>query len=400
MYIVRFNKEALRVNICNLYPGLELTSPVYYSNGTTCHVSPSQQIDASTTTEASFGIDFQQKDVKGALLYKLQRKYATRTDNNSNSSIVSIENTETNIYLLVVWEVKNHCDEFYVCLIECSDDFTWDKLWALCHQYNDQFLKDYNYSEITWLIHDDIAMKTRRRVTYGSDYKLDIFISEETGLYNMFKPMKIDTERLVLPLLMLIVLTYAVSLCIQPSFKLNIHNLYFDVDLVSPIYITGDGLEFHRPLDYKVYAGDTMGSGFIINKSDDESYGVLIYKLQRRQSHESTEIGEDTSIDVHLLVIWCIPKPNELYADVLLVEHAKAFTWNRNKLNKLYHENHDRLKGCNNTILNTWFMDNNMVLKTVFSARDLKGNPELSISISEEKKRDDTMRPFCVNLKR
>jgi hypothetical protein len=38
-----------------------------------------------------------------------------------------------------------------------------------------------------------------------------------------------------------------------------------------------------------------------------------------------------------------------------------------------------------------------MVLKTSFSVRDLKGNPELSIYISEE--RDDyAMRPFCIDL--
>jgi hypothetical protein len=93
MYIVRFNKEALHVNICNLHPSLELTSPVYFSDGAICHVSPSQQIDTGITL-ASFGITSHQKDVKGALLYRLQRKCVTRTVNQPNNNTTPIENTE------------------------------------------------------------------------------------------------------------------------------------------------------------------------------------------------------------------------------------------------------------------------------------------------------------------
>jgi hypothetical protein len=80
------------------------------------------------------------------------------------------------------------------------------------------------------------------------------------------------------------------------------------------------------------------------------------------------------------------------------MECDKGFTWNEDKLNKLYHENHDRLKKYT-SILDTWFMDNSMALKTTFSTRDLKGNPELSISISEE--RDEyAIKPFSIDLTR
>jgi hypothetical protein len=399
MYIVRFNKEALRVTICNLYPSLELTSPVYCSNSI-CHVSPIQQT-YSGITSASFGITSNQKAVKGALLYKLRRKCATRTDNHLNNSTASIENTETNLHLLAVWDIEDYKHKPYACLIEFSDDITWDedKLWVLLHQYNDQFFKDYNYLTNTWLVHGGPGMKTKRNITYESEYRADIIIYEGTWQYNMDKPVKIDPKRLVLPLLMLIVLIYTISLLIPSSFKLNIHNQCLNVGLASPIYVTNDGLECHRAPDHKVYARDTTKSGFIINKSDDGSYGVLIYRLQVRQSHESTEICEDTSSAAQLLVVWRISESKELYADALLTEYTRTFTWNRGKLNKLYHENHDRLKKYANTISDTWLIDNNVTLKTTFSARDLKENLELSISISEE--RDEyAMRPFCIDLTR
>jgi hypothetical protein len=399
MYVVRFNKEALRINICNLCPSLELTSPVYCSKNT-CRVAPSQQTDTDNIMEAIFVIDSKQKDVNAALLYKLQRKYVAKADNQPNTSTTSINDTATKMYLLVVWDGENEYGNFYVCLIECTDDFNWDedKLWALHEKYNEQFLKDFNYNLITWLVYDGIVMKMRRKETYGSDYKLDIFISEETGAYNIRRPKRIDPKRLVLPLSMLIVLMYAVSLPVQLSIKLNIHNQCLDVNLVSPVYITSDGLECHKAPDYKVYAGDTMRSGFIIKS--DISCGALIYKLQGGQSHESIEIGENTSSAVCLLVVWKIFEYKELYADILLVKHASAFTWNEDKLRKFYYENRDRLKEYTDTISDTWLMDDNMILKTSFSARDLRGILELSISISEEEKFSHVMRPFCINPER
>jgi hypothetical protein len=197
MCTVSFDKEVLNITIHNLYPGLELTSSVYCSNGTTCHVSPDQQVDTINTVEASFGIDSKQKKFEGVLLYKLQRKYATKTDNHLNDGTASSKNTAKNIHLLVVWCVEDERDESYVCLLECTDDFTWDedKLWTLYKEYNHLFLDDYNYITLTWLTCDGTVMEMRCEVTYGTDYKLNIVISEETGKYSMEKPIEIDLER-------------------------------------------------------------------------------------------------------------------------------------------------------------------------------------------------------------
>jgi hypothetical protein len=344
MYIVRFNKEALRINICNLYSSLELTSPVYFSNST-CHVSPSQQTYISITLETSFEIAPDQKTVKGALLYKLQRKCTTKTDNHLNNSTTPIRNTETSIYLLTGWEIEDDDHKFYVCLIECTGEFTWDedKLWVLHH-----FCKDWSECQSRWnynklssscLMHNCLGIKMRCNMMYRSDYKLDIVVDEGTGQYSLSKPMKIDSKRLVLPLSMRIVLIYDLSLPIQPSFKFNIYNQCLNADLASPVYITSDGLECHIPLDYRVYTGDVMRSGFIINESDDTSYGVLIYRLQRRQSHEYTRVGKDTLGDAHLLVVWRVSESNKLYADVLLVKHDKGFDLDKDDLEELYHKN-------------------------------------------------------------
>jgi hypothetical protein len=234
-------------------------------------------------------------------------------------------------------------------------------------------------------------------VTYGSDYKLDIALSEGTKKYGMKEPMKIDPKRLVLSLLMLSILIYAARLNIRPSFKLNIRNQCLNVDLVFPTYITSEELDCHRPPNYEVYAGDTMRSGFIIT-SDDASYGALMYELQRNQSHESTEISEDISSTIHLLVVWEISESEELCADVLLVEHDEGIDWDKYDLEEVYRKNSSRFRLCLDSTIETWLLDDNTVLMTTFEI--MNRSHILDITITEVERDNNTRMPAHIDLER
>jgi hypothetical protein len=190
-----------------------------------------------------------------------------------------------------------------------------------------------------------------------------------------------------------------ISVVSQSIMKVYIHNQCSNVDLVSPTYINGDGLKCYRPPDYKVCTGDTMRLGFII-KSDSMSYGALIYKLQRRQSHESTEICEDASSATQLLVVWESSKFEGSHVNVLLVEYEKRFSWNEDELGNLYNKNRSWFKKYSGTISDTWFLDDNMTLKTTFRVVGLKGIHELIISISEIEGDGYAMRPLRLNIER
>jgi hypothetical protein len=146
--------------------------------------------------EASFGVYAHDRYFEGVLLYKLQRNHATNIDNQPNSSTESIKNTATNIYLLVVWDFEDDHHEFRVCLIECTANFIWneDKLWVLYWEYKKQFLKDYESNPITWSMNGCAVIETRFDVTYESDYKLDITISEGTTNHEVKEPMKINPK--------------------------------------------------------------------------------------------------------------------------------------------------------------------------------------------------------------
>jgi hypothetical protein len=174
----------------------------------------------------------------------------------------------------------------------------------------------------------------------------------------------------------------------MPSVKLNIHNQCSNIGLLSPTYATHGWLECHKPPAYKVCAGDTMRSSFII-KSDDASYGVLIYNLQGKQVHESTEIIGDASSTVQLLVIWRIFESKELYGDVLLVEHDKKL--DEDDLRELYSKNFDRFRLCPNSTMETWSLDNNVALRTIF--RIMNEDYILDITISEVERADSVRIP-------
>jgi hypothetical protein len=390
--------KALNITIFNQYPNLELKFPVYFSNETTYCVPPNQQADTGNATKTSFGISYKQEDFKCVSLYKLQRKNVTKSDNRSDNSTASADNTATNMYLLVAWIIENYDHKFCVWLIECTNDFTWDedKLWALYSEYNDQFHMNDEHRIITWSMHDNAVMKTKLDITYGPDYQLDIIISKETREHSMLKPTKIDPKRLVLSLSMLIVLMYAVRLNIRPSAKLDIYNQCSNIDLVSLVYIIDNKLEWHRAPNHKVCAGDTMRSGFII-KLDDGAGGALTYRLQRKQKYKSTQVNEDTSSTVQLLVIWSIESMN-LYADVLLVEHDKRLDWSKDNLRNFYKMNVGHFMLYPDSTTETWSLNDNIAL--MITSEIMSEGRTLSIIITEIERYNDVRIPAHINLER
>jgi hypothetical protein len=174
---------------------------------------------------------------------------------------------------------------------------------------------------------------------------------------------------------------------------LNIHNQCSNVDLISPTYNIDDRLECHKPPDYEVHAGDTMKSGFIV-RWGDEIYGILIYKLQRREPHEYTEISEDTSDTAHILLVWKIFESKELYADILLVECDREFVWNESNLKELYDMNFKQDRLFSDTATKTWLLDDNITLMT--TPEITNRNLILNISISEVERDNNTRIPLYI----
>jgi hypothetical protein len=199
-------------------------------------------------------------------------------------------------------------------------------------------------------------------------------------------------------------LMYTVSLEFQLPTSIIIHNQCSDIELILLVYF-GNGAVCPRLSGQQININTSMKIRFEINITQDEFEGALLYKLQRKLHNQysmntlTTRADNNEAKYVYMLAAWKM-KDFEPLVYVVLVEHTREFIWNEDKLKTLYYANHDRLKEYNNIVLDTWFVDDNVVLKMTFNAIDLKRAFELSISISEEERNDYAMRPLYVDPER
>jgi hypothetical protein len=205
-------------------------------------------------------------------------------------------------------------------------------------------------------------------------------------------------------MIVIIVLMCTISLEFQLAPCVTIQNQCSNFKLESPIYF-GNGAVCPKLSGQQIDISTRMNASFEINATEDDFEGALLFKLQRctdsQRNMNASITGTDKNETAHIymLVAWKV-KDAKPFVRVVLVKHTKEFTWNEDKLRKFCDKNCSWLKKYDNIISDTWFMGDNMMLKTSFKARDLESNFELSISIFEEEKEDYTIRPFCIDFRR
>jgi hypothetical protein len=199
-------------------------------------------------------------------------------------------------------------------------------------------------------------------------------------------------------------LIYAASLDLQLPVCVTIHNQCSDIELASPVYFVNSAA-YPRLSIQQIDIDTTMRVCFEIYITQEVFEGALLFKLQRYSGIQynmdtlTTETNENETGCAQMLIAWKM-KDSKLFVYAVLVKHVKKFIWNEDKLKRLYYENHNWFKEYNDTISDTWYMDDNMTLKTSLKLRGMKGNFELNISISEGERDDYVMRPLYVDLER
>jgi hypothetical protein len=201
-----------------------------------------------------------------------------------------------------------------------------------------------------------------------------------------------------------VILIYTVSLAFQMSSCVTIQNQCSNINLVSPVYF-GNGVVCPKIFGQQIDISTKMNAIFEINATQDDFEGALLFKLQRYTDRQhnmnvlTTVTDKCETVYIYMLAAWKV-KDSKPFVRVALVKHTKEFTWNEDKLKKLYYKNRQWLKEYDDTTSDTWSMDDNMIMKMSFKARNLKGNFELSISISEEERDDYAMRPLYIDPER
>jgi hypothetical protein len=191
---------------------------------------------------------------------------------------------------------------------------------------------------------------------------------------------------------------YTVSLTLD----ITVHNRYWDIELTSSVYFCNCGTYYEHPIKI-TYVGAIMKISFGFNPNQDESGGILMYKVQRKENTASdqpfnidtiTEMNEETSEMTQLLITWKIKHPGKPRANIMLVEYNEPIL-NEDKLVQLYNGMNDIFSGYSPSGC-TWLMRDGTTLVTTY---EVKGTG-LEIIISRGSESVYTMKPMWINPKR
>jgi hypothetical protein len=196
-----------------------------------------------------------------------------------------------------------------------------------------------------------------------------------------------------------------VSLTLHETMAMTVHNEYPDIELVSPIYFCAGGTYYEYPIE-RTDKGVKMKLDFRINPDQDESGGILIYEVRRKENigsdHQSSNdiiyatVIEEASKTTRLLVFWKIKQHGDPKASVVLVEHDNELVLDEDKLARLcknvndipYDRFRDRWSIFNNIELAIWCRP--------FWREELKLKTEIFKGFRDE----DNIRPMWIDSER
>jgi hypothetical protein len=176
----------VKLMIHHQFPGIELVSPLYCSNGAACCLLPDQRVNDGSMVQVGFNIDLSQRESIGVVMYRMERKNADEFDE------------ATCTQLVIIWMV-DRSEKFSIVshLLMHDKNCVWnsDKLMELakhCRLSNVQ----HGPIEETWLLHDNTVLMTRVNTTFEEEYyKLEMTISETDIKDDTQRPQYIGLDR-------------------------------------------------------------------------------------------------------------------------------------------------------------------------------------------------------------
>jgi hypothetical protein len=161
-------QSTISFNIYNLCRTINLISPVYFIHGGKWNVVPDQKIDVSAVMKNCLEFDAGQNILEGALAYKIQRKHAKSTQDESKRT-----------WLLAAWNGE-YTKGLHVCalLVEHSKRLDEDRLKKLCQKRWPLLKTQTNTIKSDWTLNSTTMLTTTVKVKNGG-YRWEIFITEK-----------------------------------------------------------------------------------------------------------------------------------------------------------------------------------------------------------------------------
>jgi hypothetical protein len=202
-------------------------------------------------------------------------------------------------------------------------------------------------------------------------------------------------------------LTCTVSLTLQKTMIMTVYNLYSDIELVSPMYFYNCETYYEYP--EIMYIGTMMKIDFRFDSDQDEPGGILMYKVQRKETtrsdHQfsidaiSAKVIEEVTKRIRLLVAWKIERSGKPKVNIILVECDNETVLDKDKLAQLYDKIDNQPSRHYEFSERTWLMYPNTVLETAYWVVHEEGLG-LNIIISDGIEDEDVMRPMWIDSTR
>jgi hypothetical protein len=152
------------------------------------------------------------------------------------------------------------------------------------------------------------------------------------------------------------------SVAAPSKVKLVIYHQFHGIELVSPVYDSVNATCYLSP-DQRVDVGSTTQVGFNIDLSQSESFGALIYNLQRKNTNQSNEeiISSEEVTCTQLFMLWKVTNSKEFLVNPYLAEHDRNHIWNEDNMADLI-RCHDMFDIQYDPIEEAWPMHNDTIL--------------------------------------
>jgi hypothetical protein len=190
------------------------------------------------------------------------------------------------------------------------------------------------------------------------------------------------------------ILICTISVEVQPTMKVDIHNQCLDFELTCRGYFSSGADSIEDPAK-EVDAGSMNSVGLMPSLVAFE--GALMYGLERKRVKSSNQ-PEPT--DIQLFIAWKSEGYEKFSVFVHLIEDDKQFYWRKATLGEYYQRYASQLCTYTGPIKNTWLIPDGTVLVTELELDFTQRDGVLNITISEGVEDEKTKRPEWIYLER
>jgi hypothetical protein len=189
------------------------------------------------------------------------------------------------------------------------------------------------------------------------------------------------------------ILMCTISVEIQPTIKMNIHNQCSHVKLKDK-RVFNSGLNWNKGLGDEVDAGSMASAVSTTSWAIFES--IVIYRLQRKSVESDDQLESTYTL---LLVALRSEGYKKFRVFIQMIDCDKTFSWRRIDQDEYYQKYTNLLCTYTDPIKDTWLLSDGTVLMTRLELEFTQRDGVLSLTISEGIKDEHTKIPELIDPK-